>query len=529
MKSSVIKWFANVSITKKLYFVMGTMALLIALELLTLWFSLNTLSSVRAFVAGEGLWSKAQKDAIYHLQKYANTHDEADYKQYELFLMVPLGDHKTLLELIKAEPDMEKARQGFIEGRNHPDDVEGMIKLFQRFHNIYYINKAISIWKGADSIIITELIPIGTQLHEVINSDSPSQPNIKEIISKIEPINYELTRLEDEFSYTLGEGARWLEDIILRVLFIIVLTVESSGLLLTISISIRISKGIKEIMRIADKVAKLDFTERAKIYSNDEIGLLAFSFNRMADDLKETIDKKSGVEQELKQASSELTRSNNELEQFAYIASHDLQEPLRMITSYVQLLENRYKDKLDEEAKEFIGFAVEGTHRMRSLILSLLEYSRVNKIRPFEIISLNHLVVNVLRDLDAQIKENDAIVSVQDLPSIYGDPILINQLFQNIISNAIKFRSEHRPEIVISVKHQEKDFVFSIKDNGIGISKEYSQKIFVLFQRLHTKDKYPGTGIGLALCKRIVEQHGGQIWVESEDKMGATFYFTIKK
>lgn len=508
---------------------MGTMALLIALELLTLWFSLNTLSSVRAFVAGEGLWSKAQKDAIYHLQKYANSHDAADYKQYELFLTVPLGDHKTLLELVKAKPDMDKARQGFIEGRNHPDDVQGMIKLFQRFHNIHYINKAISLWRAADSIIITELIPIGTQLHKVINSGSSPETSIKQIISKIGPINYELTRLEDEFSYTLGEGARWLEEIILRILFIIVLTVESSGLLLTISISIRISKGIKEIIRIANKVAKVDFSERAKIYSNDEIGLLAFSFNRMADDLKETIDKKSGVERELKQASSELIRSNNELEQFAYIASHDLQEPLRMITSYVQLLENRYKDKLDEEAKEFIGFAVEGTHRMRSLILSLLEYSRINKVRPFEIISLNHLVLNVLKDLDAQIKENDAIVSVQDLPSIYGDPILITQLFQNIISNAIKFRSQERPEIVISVKLQEKDFVFSVKDNGIGISKEYSQKIFILFQRLHTKDKYPGTGIGLALCKKIVEQHGGKIWVESDDKLGATFYFTIKK
>ncbi|MFY9307928.1 MAG: ATP-binding protein [Bacteroidia bacterium] len=529
MRSSLMKWFANVSIAKKLYFVMGTMALLIALELLTLWFSLNTLSSVRAFVAGEGLWSKAQKDAIYHLQKYAHTHEPADYKQYEMFLAVPLGDHKTLLELIKDEPDMEVARKGFIEGRNHPDDVDGMIKLFRRFHDIYYINKAISIWREADSTIINSLIPIGNELRDEISSDSHSPEKIAQIISRIEPINYELTRLEDEFSYTLGEGARWLEDIILRVLFIIVLTVESSGLLLTISISIRISRGIKEIMRIAEKVAKVDFSERAKIYSNDEIGRLANSFNRMTDDLKETIEKKTDVEHELKQTTSELIRSNQELEQFAYIASHDLQEPLRMITSYVQLLENRYKDKLDEDAKEFIGFAVEGTHRMRGLILSLLEYSRVNKVRPFEIMNLNHIVSNVLKDLDTQIRENSALISVGELPAIYGDPVLITQLFQNIISNAIKFRSHSNPLIDISFSFNEKEFVFLIKDNGIGLSKEYFQKIFVLFQRLHTKDKYPGTGIGLALCKRIVEHHGGKIWVESEEHKGASFYFTIKK
>lgn len=528
MGFSINKWFASVSITKKLYFVMGAMALLIVLELFALWFSLNTLSSVRAFVAGEGLWSKAQKDAIYHLQKYGNTFDEKDYIRYEEFLKVPLGDHKTLLELGKPKPDLDSARLGFIEGRNHPNDVDGMIKLFRRFHNISYINKAIQIWTEADSTIF-QLIPIGKELQNEINSPAASNERIKLILSKIGPINDKLTRLEDEFSYTLGEGARWLENLILKILFIIALTVELSGLILTISVTVRISRGINEIIRIADKVAKVDFSHRAKIYSKDEIGRLAISFNKMADDLQATINEKIEVEQELKLTAEELRRSNNELEQFAYIASHDLQEPLRMVTSYVQLLESRYKDKLDDEAKEFIGYAVDGTARMRGLILSLLEYSRVNRVRPFETILLNDLLNNVLLDLEHLINETGAKISVSKLPVIHGDPVLMAQLFQNLIANAIKFKGATSPEVQIRAEQKESEFLFSVQDNGIGISREYFEKIFILFQRLHTKDKYPGAGIGLAMCKRIVEQHGGKIWVESELNKGTKFCFTIKR
>ncbi|MCW3070276.1 MAG: sensor signal transduction histidine kinase [Bacteroidetes bacterium] len=235
------------------------------------------------------------------------------------------------------------------------------------------------------------------------------------------------------------------------------------------------------------------------------------------------------TEIELKMKSEELTRSNAELEQFAYVASHDLQEPLRMVTSYVQLLEKRYRDKLDQDANEFIAFAVDGSNRMRTLIQSLLEYSRVNRIKPFEPINVNEVLEVVLHDLREPIQKNDAVVKVNELPRIVGDHTLIGQLFQNLISNAIKFRGTQAPEIIISAEEKENEFLFSVKDNGIGIDKEYSKKIFVIFQRLHTKDKYPGTGIGLAICKKIVERHGGEIWMESEPGKGSVFYFTISK
>lgn len=231
---------------------------------------------------------------------------------------------------------------------------------------------------------------------------------------------------------------------------------------------------------------------------------------------------------EMGRITEELQRSNAELEQFAYVASHDLQEPLRMVTSYLQLLEKRYADQLDKDAFEFISYAVDGSKRMRNLIHSLLEYSRINRIKPFEWIDLKELMSDVLINLNTSIEENNAVIKVNELPDIYGDYVLVNQLFQNLISNALKFRSDETPEIIISGQKLKDEFLFSIKDNGIGFQKQYSEKVFVIFQRLHSKEKYPGTGMGLAICKKIVERHGGKIWVESDPGKGSIFYFTIK-
>lgn len=235
------------------------------------------------------------------------------------------------------------------------------------------------------------------------------------------------------------------------------------------------------------------------------------------------------MEVQLKKNEEELKNSNKELEQFAYVASHDLQEPLRMITSYVQLLAKRYHNQLDEDANEFISYAVDGSNRMRILINSLLEYSRVNRVVPFEKVDLNILLQDVLQDLKDQISENKAEVKINPLATVYGDAVLLSQLFQNLIGNAIKFKSQKKPKITITCKDENKEYLFSVKDNGIGINIDYQEKIFIIFQRLHSKEKYPGTGIGLSICKKIVERHNGKIWLESEIGKGSTFYFTIQK
>ncbi|HEY4206589.1 MAG TPA: hypothetical protein VGM31_07255, partial [Puia sp.] len=235
MKISIFKWYRNVSIAKKLYFTVGIMALLIAVELFVLIFAINTLSSVRAYVNGEGLWSKAQKDGVYQLQKYARTHDEADYLKFREFMKVNLGDHKTRLELIKPHPDMDVARQGFLEGRNHKDDIDGMIHLIRRFDNNPYIKRAIAAWTQADDVVAA-FNRIADSLHDEIDKPSPSQPQINVLLDRIDPVYAQLSPLEDEFSNALGEGSRWLEHTVLGLLFIVALTVECTGLTLAITV-----------------------------------------------------------------------------------------------------------------------------------------------------------------------------------------------------------------------------------------------------------------------------------------------------
>jgi light-regulated signal transduction histidine kinase (bacteriophytochrome) len=234
------------------------------------------------------------------------------------------------------------------------------------------------------------------------------------------------------------------------------------------------------------------------------------------------------MEVALREKTEELARSNEDLEQFAYVASHDLQEPLRMVTSYVQLLARRYQGRLDSDANEFIGFAADGAVRMRKLINDLLTYSRVgmrgNELEPTD---SEAALAQSVNDLKVAIEESGALVTHDPLPTVMADRPQLGQLFQNLIGNAIKFRSNEPPRVHISASRNGNGWTFSVRDNGIGIAPEYSERIFVIFQRLHSREEYAGTGIGLAICKKIVDRHGGRIWVNSEVGKGATFYFTL--
>lgn len=224
----------------------------------------------------------------------------------------------------------------------------------------------------------------------------------------------------------------------------------------------------------------------------------------------------------------ELARSNADLEQFAYIASHDLQEPLRMIASYLQLLQKRYRDKLDADADEFIAYAVDGATRMQALIQDLLSYSRVStRGQPFKQVNGDRVLRDALDNLKMAIAESNAVVTFDPLPQLVADGIQLTQLFQNLIANAIKFRREIPLKIHVGVKKSDENWLFSVSDNGIGIEEQYFEKIFLIFQRLHRRTDYPGTGIGLAICKKIVERHGGKIWLESKPDLGSIFYFTV--
>ena len=320
---------------------------------------------------------------------------------------------------------------------------------------------------------------------------------------------------------------------------------------------------VLQLVKATEEIGAGNLDYRIEATATDEIGHLAAAFNNMTGKLKQAegelrkhrehleelveelveeraaelkrtqeleaeIVERKRAEEQLKRTLADLERSNEELEQFAYVASHDLQEPLRMVSSYTQLLARRYQDQLDQDAHEFIGYAVDGAERMQHLINDLLTYSRVGtRGKPFGKTDCQQALQDTLANLQTAIEETDATVTHDQLPTVLADESQLVQVFQNLVSNAIKFRGQAPPAIHIGAQRKNDEWVFSVRDNGMGIEPQYHDRIFVIFQTLHARDQYPGTGIGLALCKRIVERHRGRIWVESALGEGATFYFTI--
>lgn len=310
-----------------------------------------------------------------------------------------------------------------------------------------------------------------------------------------------------------------------------------------------ISQPLKKLLIFVKRVSNTkDYSLRVKDEGSDEIAVLSNQFddmlhriNRRDSSLQEARDQlEDRVEertQQLQEANEQLIertkaleRSNKELEQFAYVASHDLQEPLRSIGGFTQLLGKKYKGQIDDEADEYISFVTDGVNRMQSLIKDLLLFSRLGRLGGKLVkTDLSEVLTNTQLNLRYSIDEAGATIHAEELPTLVADKLQIGHLFQNLISNAIKFRAERPPHINITVENLKDAYQFGISDNGIGIEKEYQERIFLIFQRLHTKEEYQGSGIGLAICKKIVELHDGKIWLESQPKQGSTFFFTISK
>jgi signal transduction histidine kinase len=258
----------------------------------------------------------------------------------------------------------------------------------------------------------------------------------------------------------------------------------------------------------------------------DGLARLPEAIRRALDEKQERVLRRQ-AELDLAKKAEELTRSNADLEQFAYVASHDLQEPLRMVAAYTQLLAERYRGKLDADADQFIGYASEGALRMQVLIQDLLAFSRVGKNGVSGGVDCNAVMKDVLQILSASIQESGAVVTYGDLPQVWADRTQMSQVLQNLIGNAIKFRGSDPPMVTVTAEKADDHWLFKVSDNGIGIPEENAENIFVVFQRLHTRTEYPGNGIGLAICKKIIERYGGRIWMESREGYGSTFKFIL--
>jgi len=294
---------------------------------------------------------------------------------------------------------------------------------------------------------------------------------------------------------------------------------------------------VKSLLRATERLRLGDLGARSGLRNHrGELGQLAHAFDEMAMSLELREDERKRAEEALAQQSRELAvqaqdlaRSNADLEQFAYVASHDLQEPLRMVANYTQLLARRYKGKLDPDADEFIDYAVDGATRMQRLIEDLLAFSRVGtRGKEVEPVVCQDALDRALANLATATEETGAVITHDALPVVIGDDGQLGQMFQNLIANAMRFRGAEPPRIHVSAERAGNEWTLSVQDNGIGIDPQYADRIFVIFQRLHTRAEYPGTGIGLAICKKIVERHGGRIWVESDGKYGSTFRFTLR-
>jgi signal transduction histidine kinase len=277
--------------------------------------------------------------------------------------------------------------------------------------------------------------------------------------------------------------------------------------------------------------ARLEATQRAILNILDDFEDEKRKVEVVNSELRREVAERASAEQALREKTDALGRSNAELEQFAYVASHDLQEPLRMVSSYMQLFEKRFAGQVDPQAKKYIDYAVEGAKRMQALIGGLLEFSRVGRVdEPFGPVNTDAALDQALLNLRSAIDENKAMVTHGALPVVTGNAGRLAQVFQNLVGNAIKFRRpDQPPSIHVSAVARGKEWLFAVKDNGIGLDTQYVDRIFVIFQRLHTRSEYPGTGIGLSICKKVIERHGGRIWVESQPGAGATFLFTLPR
>lgn len=515
------RFWKDLSVSKKLYVVVGVMALLIATELLTLLFAMNTLSAVRSFVEGEGLWSKAQKNAIYRLHRYVSTGNPSYYEAFNNDVKIPLGDRYARLELEKPKPDLEKVRAGFVQGGIHPDDIDGLVRLIQKFYWNRYVSKALDIWRQAD-VLFDELITSAQDLNILISSGTSSPEKIQKTFRMIDQTNRALTSLEAEFSAVLGEGSRWMERMLMYLLVIAVLTVESTGVLLTVAFSRNLNRSLKELSDTASEVGQGNFSHFAPVRSRDELGQLALAINKMIVDLKRNTGRRVRAE-----------NANQVKTLFLASMSHEIRTPLGVILGLADILKEPNLSRQDQ--LKYIETIEKTGQNLTRILNDILDISKV-ETGHLEIEKTAFSLSEFLRDLEAMMKVKAAkdgnqllfVRQGQMRDRILTDRIRLRQVLVNLINNALKFTQQG----AVTVTYWEKDNIlnFEIRDTGVGISAESQEQLFQAFyQTEEGSQQGEGTGLGLVLSKRLAQALGGDVILqESYVQKGSVFLVTVR-
>ncbi|MEV1199167.1 sensor histidine kinase [Microbispora rosea] len=422
---------------------------------------------------------------------------------------------------------LDAYRQGVAEERSATDEIDRLApRLPQGYgvrRHIGAINDATTAWRRdyAEPVVTRTLKSGPGSLTDLARNNLQRFSAVRSALDTQQAL---LGRLHDVARERLYSGWNTIYVAVAALAGAMVLAIVFCALIVRRAVT----SPIALLTRQVRAVAAGDFDHELGVERPAELWELSGHIDGMRRRIMTEWQSSVDARQQLAEQAEELRRSNRELEQFAYVASHDLQEPLRKVASFTQMLEQRYSDRLDDRARQYIGFAVDGARRMQLLINDLLDFSRVGRVGgEREEMDTGDALAGALRNLDARLSETGATVTHDDLPKVVGNRTLLTQLFQNLVSNALKFRSEEPPRVHIGVRRDGDMWEFSCSDNGIGVEPKYADRIFLIFQRLHPRDVYPGTGIGLALCRKIVEYHGGRIWLDTSEDAGATFRWTL--
>jgi len=520
---AIKKLWLNLSVQKKLFSLVGLMALFVTLELFTLIFAMNTLSGVRGYVGGEGVWSKGQKTAVYNLLQYLFTKQPENYEKFKTALEVPLGDRDVRIELLKETYDAKIVDEGFANGKIHAGDRPAMIHLGRRFQDVPIMAKTIDIWARGDEQI-AELLSLGEKINnEISRGQGINQSRQRYFMFEINRLDDELSRLESEFSSTLGDASRMLEDVLMFILILAIVIVESTGLYLTYRVGRSLTNTLRELNATAIKVGNGDYTQRVRVRSNDELGQLSESLNRMVDRLENQTQERQHAEQ--------ASQSKN---LFLANMSHEIRTPLNAILGFSEILQDQYLEEPDK--KRYAAIIRRTGESLNTIINDILDISKIEADH-IESHEASFSLSQMLSDLYALLKMRCDEKGIQLIferighvsEYVISDQTRLRQILTNLIGNSIKFTE--KGHVMLTYEIRGSMLFFTVSDTGAGISEEQRGNLFKVFSQgdSSVRKKYGGTGLGLSIAQKLSQLLGGDSGLlDSEEGLGSLFYVQVK-